>query len=118
MPDEQAVEAIEAMMSRPPSPASQIEDALKSSRGTGRKVKSLSERPEQFEFAFSDTHGRRLLTKRELAAALNVSQRTIDNWVAQKRIPYLRLSARLLRFSLPEVEAALARYEVTEAGAQ
>jgi hypothetical protein len=30
----------------------------------------------------------------------------------------LRLSARLTRFSLPKVEAALARYEVREAGAR
>ena len=82
------------------------------------KAKSPSETPEQFEFAFSDNHGRRLLTKRELAAALNVCERTIDNWVAQKRIPYLRLSARLLRFNLAKVEAALARYEVKEVGAR
>ena len=59
---------------------------------------------------------KRLLTKRELAAVLNVSERTIDNWLAQKRIPRLRLSARLTRFSLPKVEAALARYEVREIG--
>ena len=44
------------------------------------------------------------------------AERTIDNWVAQKRIPYLRLSARLLRFSLPKIEAALGRYEVKEVG--
>jgi excisionase family DNA binding protein len=103
---------------RPANPASEIEDALKSARRRGRKGKSLSETPEQFEFVFSDNHSRRLLTKRELAAALNLSERTVDNWVAQKRIPYLRLSARLLRFSLPEVEAALARYEVKEVGAR
>ena len=58
----------------------------------------------------------KLLTKRELAIVLNLSERTIDNWVAQKRIPRLRLSARLTRFSLPKVEAALARYEVREIG--
>jgi excisionase family DNA binding protein len=54
---------------------------------------------------------RRLLSKRELAAVLGVSTRTIENWLAQKRIPQLRLSERLTRFSLPRVEAALARYE-------
>jgi excisionase family DNA binding protein len=59
---------------------------------------------------------KRLLSKRELAAILNVSERTIDNWLAGKRIPRLRLSARLTRFSLPKVEAALARYEVREIG--
>jgi excisionase family DNA binding protein len=59
---------------------------------------------------------KRLLSKRELAAALNVSERTIDNWVAQKRIPRLRLSSRLIRYDLHKVEAALARYEVREVG--
>jgi predicted DNA-binding transcriptional regulator AlpA len=61
---------------------------------------------------------RRLLRKRELAAALGVSERTLDNWLAQKRIPRLRFSARLTRFSLPKVEAALARYEIKEVGAR
>ena len=61
---------------------------------------------------------RLLLTKKELAAALNVSPRTVENWLAEKRIPRLRLSARLTRFSLPKVEAALNRYEVKEVGAR
>jgi excisionase family DNA binding protein len=61
---------------------------------------------------------KRLLSKRELAAILGVSERTIENWLAEKRIPRLRLSARLTRFSLPKVEAALARYEVKEVGAR
>ena len=57
-----------------------------------------------------------LVSKRELAAILGVSERTIENWLAEKRIPRLRLSARLTRFSLPKVEAALNRYEIKEAG--
>jgi excisionase family DNA binding protein len=61
---------------------------------------------------------KRLLSKRELAAVLNVSERTIENWLAQKKIPRLRLSNRLTRFNLPRVEAALALYEVKEVGAQ
>jgi excisionase family DNA binding protein len=61
---------------------------------------------------------KRLLSKRELAATLGVSQRTIENWLAQRRIPRLQLSARLTRFSLPKVEAALNRYEVKEVGAR
>lgn len=59
---------------------------------------------------------KRLLSKRELAFVLGVSTRTIENWLAQKRIPQLRLSARLTRFNLPKVEAALSRYEVKEIG--
>jgi excisionase family DNA binding protein len=61
---------------------------------------------------------RLLLSKKELAAVLNVSERTIENWLVEKRIPRLRLSNRLTRFSLPKVEAALARYEIREVGAQ
>jgi excisionase family DNA binding protein len=65
----------------------------------------------------SECFPKRLLSKRELAQVFGVSKRTIENWLAQKRIPQLRLSARLTRFSLPKVEAALARYEVKEVGA-
>jgi excisionase family DNA binding protein len=61
---------------------------------------------------------KRLLSKRELAAVLNVSERTLDNWLAQKKIPRLRLSNRLTRFNLSRVEAALTRYEIKEAGAR
>ena len=61
---------------------------------------------------------KRLLSKKELAAVLGVSPRTIENWLSQKKVPCLRLSARLTRFSLLKVEAALARYEVREVGAR
>jgi len=59
---------------------------------------------------------RHLHSKQEVALAVGVSPRTIDNWMAQKRIPFLRLSARLIKFNLERVKAALARYEVKEAG--
>jgi len=59
---------------------------------------------------------KRLLSKRELARALGVSPRTIENWLAAKKIPQLRLSARLTRFNLARVESALSRYEVKEVG--
>jgi excisionase family DNA binding protein len=59
---------------------------------------------------------KRLLSKRELAAVLGVSQRTIENWLAQKRIPQLKFSARLTRFNLPKVEAALEKFELKELG--
>jgi excisionase family DNA binding protein len=67
-------------------------------------------------FNTNESIPKRLLSKRELAAVLGISTRTIENWLAQKRIPQLRLSARLTRFSLPKVEAALARYEIKEIG--
>ena len=61
--------------------------------------------------------GRHFLSKQELALVIGVSPRTIDNWIAQKRIPFIRLSARLIKFNLERVKAALARYEIKEVGA-
>ena len=40
---------------------------------------------------------KRLLSKKELAIVLGVSQRTVENWCAQKKIPRARLI--LLHFS-------------------
>jgi DNA-binding XRE family transcriptional regulator len=62
--------------------------------------------------------GRHFLSKRELALAIGVSPRTVDNWMAQKRIPFLRLSARLIKFNLERVKTALGRYEIKEVGAR
>ena len=59
---------------------------------------------------------RAMIRKRELATALNVSPRTIDNWVRKKRIPVHRFSPRLLRYDLRKVQIALDKYEVIEAG--
>ena len=61
---------------------------------------------------------RHLVSKQELAIAFGVSPRTIDNWKAQRRIPFLCLSPRLVRFNIERVKAALARYEVKEVGAR
>jgi excisionase family DNA binding protein len=61
--------------------------------------------------------GRHFLSKQELALVIGVSPRTIDKWIAQKRIPFIRLSARLIKFNLERVKAALARYEIKEVGA-
>jgi excisionase family DNA binding protein len=62
--------------------------------------------------------GRHFLSKKELALALGVSPRTIDNWMAQRRIPFVRLSPRLIKFIFERVKAALACYEVKEVGAR
>jgi excisionase family DNA binding protein len=61
---------------------------------------------------------RHLHSKQEVALAVGVSPRTVDNWMAQKRIPFIRLSARLIRFDLERVKTALARYEIKEVGAR
>jgi excisionase family DNA binding protein len=57
-----------------------------------------------------------MIRKKELATALNVSPRTVDNWVRQKRIPVHRFSPRLLRYDLRKVQTALDKYEVIEVG--
>jgi excisionase family DNA binding protein len=62
--------------------------------------------------------GRCFLSKQELALALGVSPRTIDNWMKQRRIPFIRISARLIRFDLNRVKEALQRYEIKEVGAR
>jgi hypothetical protein len=46
-----------------------------------------------------------LLKRPQLARAINVSVRTVDNWQKQKRIHHL-----------PSVLAALRRFEIREAG--
>ena len=48
-----------------------------------------------------------LITKDELARDLRVSRRTIEAWIAQRRIPFVRLGHRTLRFSLDDVRRAL-----------
>ncbi len=66
----------------------------------------------------SGQSGRHFLSKQELALAIGVSPRTIDNWISQKRIPFLRLSTRLIKFDLERVKTALARYEIKEVRAR
>jgi excisionase family DNA binding protein len=56
-----------------------------------------------------------LLTRARLAKRLNVSVRTLDKWIGQKRIPVMKFSPRCYRFSLPAVLAALDRYTIREA---
>jgi hypothetical protein len=52
-----------------------------------------------------------LINKTQLARALGVTARTIDNWVRLKLIPSMPISARCRRFRLGAVLAALGRYE-------
>jgi excisionase family DNA binding protein len=44
-----------------------------------------------------------LLTRRELAAALKVSLRTVDQMLADEEITPVRLRGTLVRFCLPDV---------------
>ena len=47
------------------------------------------------------------IDKKELAAILNVSQRTIESWVWRRKIPYIALSRRCVRFKLRDVMRSL-----------
>jgi excisionase family DNA binding protein len=55
----------------------------------------------------------RPITKDELAAFLRVSDRTVDNYVIRRVIPYLKIG-RAVRFRLADVEKALSRYTIKE----
>jgi len=48
-----------------------------------------------------------LVNKRDLAAQLSVSPRCVDYWISEHRIPYIKISARCIRFKPAEVLAAL-----------
>ena len=52
-----------------------------------------------------------LLTAPQIAKACNVSRRTVDNWVARKQVPYLKIGASV-RFKPSEVMAALEKFKV------
>jgi hypothetical protein len=57
-----------------------------------------------------------LLKRPQLARAINVSPRSVDNLVARRMIPCVRISRRCVRFDLRDVLAALKRFEIREAG--
>jgi hypothetical protein len=57
-----------------------------------------------------------LLKRRQLAHALNASPRSVDNWQKERKIPFIKISARCVRFHLPSVLAALRKFEIREAG--
>lgn len=58
-----------------------------------------------------------LVKKRELAARLGVSPRTVDSWLQRRLIPVVKLSPRLSLFELDAVKAALdRRFGVREEG--
>ncbi len=50
-----------------------------------------------------------LITKLELAKRLKVTTKTIEDWVKARRIPAIKM-ARAVRFSWPDVRAALSRF--------
>jgi len=59
-------------------------------------------------------HTGRPLSKAEIAEFLGVSERSIDNYVARKLIPHIKLGNRVL-FNLPDVRAALQKSTIKAA---
>jgi len=54
-----------------------------------------------------------MLTKVQLAAALNVSTRTVDRWIAERSgPPYVRLPRNRLRWRWGDVQAWLREHRV------
>ena len=47
------------------------------------------------------------LNTRDLATHLRVTPRSIQNWRDAGKIPFVRITARCIRYDLSEVEAAL-----------
>jgi excisionase family DNA binding protein len=55
-----------------------------------------------------------LATKGDVARAVKVSQRTIETWVKQRKIPVVRLGKRCVRFHLASVLSALRKFQINE----
>ena len=52
-----------------------------------------------------------LLNKRELAARLRLSTRSVDEWMRAKRLPYLKIG-KTVRFDWQAVRAHLNNYQI------
>lgn len=61
-------------------------------------------------------HDEEILNKKQLAALLHVSERTIERWITEARIPYVRLPQRgawsEIRFLRSNILAWLRKHEV------
>ncbi len=56
-----------------------------------------------------------LIKKQELANRLSVSPRTIDNWVAKRIIPFIRVGTRFYLYDFEAVLAAIRKHYEVEA---
>jgi excisionase family DNA binding protein len=48
-------------------------------------------------------------TKSQVARRLNVSVRTVDNLMKRRRLPFIKLTSKIVRFPKADVDAFLAR---------
>jgi len=60
----------------------------------------------------ANTSNRRLLTKPELATRYGIVTRTVDNWIHKRRIPFLKIGRKLVRFDAAECDRALEKFKV------
>jgi len=66
---------------------------------------------ESADFGANDRASVGLLRKRELAQQLGISKRTLDVWMAQGRVPFLKIG-RSVRFRLSDVLEKLNAFRV------
>ena len=52
-----------------------------------------------------------MVTKEQIALRYSVAIRTVDYWMSRHIIPYVKPSARCVRFDTAACDAALARFE-------
>lgn len=60
--------------------------------------------------------GKQFIRRKEMAALLGVSERTIGNLMARRVIPFYRLSRGVVVFDIQQVVSALERYRVRAIG--
>jgi hypothetical protein len=58
----------------------------------------------------------KFLKKPSIAKRYDVCVRTIELWMTERRIPFVRIGKRGVRFDPVKCDAALARFEVRAAG--
>jgi excisionase family DNA binding protein len=57
----------------------------------------------------------KLIDIKELSGEIGESERTLRNWVHDKKIPFLKIGHRTMRFELDAVRKALSKFEVKQA---
>ena len=55
---------------------------------------------------------RKWVSKQVIARLHGVSERTVENWMAEGIVPYRKHPSGMVRFHPPTVEAALGHYDV------
>jgi len=70
------------------------------------KIERTSMCPEPIQFAAAPDYE----TKSQVARRLNVSRRTIENPMRQRRLPFIKLTAKIVGFPRAEADAYLAQH--------